>query len=470
MKAQLFVKKRVLVVGGVLLDVVGRSNSSEEGAVSCNGHVSLSIGGAAFNFAANIANQEEKNIDCYLITALKKDSLTNQIIKDTIEKSNVKTDHIVEKDGIDEPVYVSTLFNHSEEKIETRDKPGITSSPIELIDLINDKKIEKAVSKSDLVVVDTNLSSAQLQHLNKLCEKHKIKIVASIVSDSKINRIHDHSYSKKFDLISLNKHELGIIHNSDLSCSTSDQITELCNKLHSKSLIITAGEDGYCVCSSDGAHKKIKSKEPNRLVSTLGSGDALLSAACLSLLYDEDITSSACEARITSWTSSVLGRSEANLAPKPTKDAVNKSSNKMSIAGYTLFILAISVMLLGIFLATTNQIEKEYYYIFLAVTSVLASSFGACIKRILNKNTREHNADNNNELRDSILLGIGAATIYCFNASLPHITSTKIESLDSSSFISILVSAFVYSIIIGFVANTYLIALAKKGNEEITSN
>lgn len=190
-------EERVFVIGEVLLDMIGEFNPAQEKMANKTGTITLSVGGAAFNIAANLAS---RNIRTSLFSCLKRNAPTTYLIKSALKNSGISYRHVMEvrENTASEQAYVA-LF--SDQKFIS----GVTSSIIESVDILSNKTLANGIKTASIIIADTNLTTAQIQGIAKLCKQYQKPLAISIVSDAKATRItRTHNFEDKFKFVSLN--------------------------------------------------------------------------------------------------------------------------------------------------------------------------------------------------------------------------------------------------------------------------
>lgn len=301
---------RILVVGAVLLDMIGEYSCEEQGLRNKTGIVRLSLGGAAFNIAANLA---EKGYETSLFTCLRKGSPTTRLIKAGLTRSGIDTRHAIEVLVDAEPAYVA-LFVGKELS------SGVTSSPIEQIDIAGTGELEMAVEDCTFVAIDTNLTTIQIERVVELASKYRKPISAVVVSEAKVSRIssvQEGGFSKRFEFVSLNAieaHSLGFtIESIDDQERFPETSFAICNCLNAEAVIVSNAEYGHYVLRRTGVVRKFDAPVV-QITNTLGAGDALFSASCAAWIKYKNVDSDSSALIVGDWVTSVLSTTRANIS------------------------------------------------------------------------------------------------------------------------------------------------------------
>mgnify|MGYP003700541625 CR=1 FL=1 len=269
----------VLVVGSAHLDICIRPHTepdfSELGA-DIPSIAQFAVGGTAFNIAKNLALLGR---DAALYTHLRAGSPTSTLILDACCDANIDTKYIQHDETLQESCFVAIL---KKENVRT----AFTSTSIETATL-HTTLLEKAISSACVVVIDCNLINAQIHQIFAICRKYKRPIVISGTSSAKSRRyLSDDivSTSSRCSLVSMNMDEAWTItpHISTLlSKNDHNTILEL---FHSENLIVSWDVSGYFIVNCSGVFfVEPFGLSPEGCNSTLGAGDALLSAYCANI-------------------------------------------------------------------------------------------------------------------------------------------------------------------------------------------
>jgi len=400
-------RDHVLVVGAVLLDLIGESNVIQKEMVNKKGAVTISVGGAAFNVAANLA---AKDVNVSLLTCLKSGSPTTHLIKSAIASSKINQNHVMMFKDIGEPAYVA-LF--SDKKFIS----GITCSPIESLNLFSGNTLRNAVWNSSLVAVDTNLATEQIQGIADLCNDYNKPLVVSVVSDAKVNHILEKKFSTKFFFVSMNASESDVAGFSIKEEMNGDSIKRFCKSLNTKQVIISDADYGYYLLNENGEIMHFSAPDNLHIVSPLGAGDALFSAACISLLNKQGLSSPASVQGTRDLIASVLTKKESNIGfPGFYHDINPIPREKWPLITIFFTILSVLFMLIGTF---SNGITPIWFAVCLFGSCISAGATGALIRRVI-----IGKQEDTNNISDIGLISIGmiAGLVSGLLSALPHLS------------------------------------------------
>ena len=84
-------KQKILIIGSVHLDIVASYEKSNESNADKEGDLKFSVGGAAYNIAANLAYKDHR---VSLFTFVKDNSVSGDVIKSAISAANIETQFV----------------------------------------------------------------------------------------------------------------------------------------------------------------------------------------------------------------------------------------------------------------------------------------------------------------------------------------------------------------------------------------
>lgn len=362
---------QLLVVGAALVDFIGHYRTDGADIRNHAGNVRITVGGAAFNIATNIAVRNAAK--CCLFSYCPTGSVSAQIIRSVCEAIELGNKWIPGTGtSTDEPAYVALLCD---EKLDR----GVTSSPIEHAALFDTGELEAAVKRCNMVAIETNLNGDQIRILNRLAHRYNKPVCCMVVSDAKATRITGHGFSKPFDLVSLNADEAAAI-GFNIYDPPNAQSTGICDIVNAKTVIVTDGERGFIVFKMGFAPQQVPALENLTRVNELGAGDALFAAACLSLMKGEEIGSQESNNRIATWTADVLRVEGANLVREKLEPTGKPDG--MVLHGWIALLFAITVLTSAMTVGTTNATT---FWIGFFVSCLAGGMLGGNIRAIFAK-------------------------------------------------------------------------------------
>jgi sugar/nucleoside kinase (ribokinase family) len=354
---------RILVIGAALVDVVGHYHPEQERLENKVGGVSISVGGAAFNIAANLVGHGYK---CRLVTLCKSNSPITTLIRRACKSIGLEDKWIIEDGSIVDPLYVAIMKG---EEFES----GVTSSPIDRY-IFDREKLKLAIQTADLIIVETNINAGELRFIVSLCTELGKRVCAMAVSDARVGGLLGKDFARRFELVSMNAIEAqraNIAISTDLKISSASA-KSACDQLSTKSLIITGDKAGFIIITSDGRSNNFKAMLDIDIVNELGAGDALFAAACVSVLKNQPWSSKASTDRMYEWSAKVLTRPSANVA-KVVIDNDN-TFDLWPIIVLSLAALSVVLVTLGMIYGNLNATA---FWMFLGSTGMLGGTLGS---------------------------------------------------------------------------------------------
>jgi pseudouridine kinase len=342
---------RVLVVGALLLDVTGHASPGQGGVDDRIGHARLSLGGVALNVAANL---DELGREVDLFTCLKHQSPVSDLIRDFIRQMRLGVQHIYM-----EPVEIEPLFLGIFEENEF--ESAVTSSPIESIDLDRGGRLEAAIRRASVVVVDTNLSADQIVSVSALCRRSKVKLVVVSASDAKAVRISDAArQGASFYMVSMNRAEAASL---DIGLEPDGDPSSARKRLSCDCMLLSAGKHGAEFVDAEGVHKL----DPPAVgvVNSVGAGDALLAATLHVLMSDNHPSAPRSRSEINSTVAKVLTMSASNLRGP----LVYGERKRSQFTEYTALILILALFFMALasgFVFGVSSVPGHWISIFAA--------------------------------------------------------------------------------------------------------
>ena len=367
-------KQKILIIGSVHLDIVASYEKSNESNADKEGDLKFSVGGAAYNIAANLAYKDHR---VSLFTFVKDNSVSGDVIKSAISAANIETQFVQQDSDLSESGYVS---HQSEGQLIS----AVSCMAIQekAFDENVRKALTKAISSHSFVVVDTNLSTNQLETVVEICREKNTSIFACNVSDSKCHRLivfFPEEKSEIFRFVSLNEKELKKI----IKHEFIENSRYICTKLRSKTVVVTHGKNGFTVYSqnSDENYRSIP-YNASGIKSELGAGDALFSAVCAHYSIKNEFQWRDCDQLVNEYVSRVL-KSEG-ATPEGLQFKVEKSKqNKLSQAMLSFIPFFFSALLTV--LAFFEVDSARTYAICFLLVPLLAGISGAFTRHLLGR-------------------------------------------------------------------------------------
>jgi pseudouridine kinase len=304
----------ISVIGASVLDVTGQPNAKLILGDSNPGKVFITPGGVARNIAENLSLLD---LNVNLICAMGNDAWGN-ILSELCKKSNIDTSLSVFRNDESSALYLSiNNFNkHLELAVVNTDITNhITPEYIE--------SIASEIEKSDLIIVETNLTKQTLEYIaDKFSHK---PIFLDLVSVTKSNKVKENI--GKFHTIKPNLLEAEFL--TDIEMTTKSDLFKMSDYFLEKGVkqvFITMGVDGCYYASKDnrGFIEGIKMEIKN----SSGAGDSYISGLAYSFLAKKSIEESAHFATAMSL-ATVLDKNSVN--PNVTVEMINDLMQKYNL-------------------------------------------------------------------------------------------------------------------------------------------
>ncbi|NMO17920.1 hypothetical protein HPC49_16175 [Pyxidicoccus fallax] len=351
----------VLIIGSTLLDI-GAKYSGNPTSTQKLGTVQYSVGGAAFNIAANL---HANKFPVALMTYLKEQSIGCDMIRKVLDRSGIGLKHVRASPAVGEPAYVAHFHNGALVS-------GVTSSLIDAVEL-EAKELDRAIRRAALVVVETNLSRDQIKSITESCRKHDRPVLAQIVAADKADRICGlDSKETLFEIVSMNREEASRIGFHWPADDTA--VREFCQKVSARWVFVTLAENGHVLLRQDGQAEETPSLARG-MVNVSGAGDALFAAVCSCMYEGKPPSHPAVRGRINDWVSRVLQRESANLLDVPELSEKERARD-MRTAG-TFFLLVAGLALTLLAMRTSSDL---LFWCALLACSVVFGSIGALVR------------------------------------------------------------------------------------------
>lgn len=323
----------ILVIGAILIDMVGiPSEENKEDMRNKIGKVTVTLGGVAYNVAVNLAVNKYKT---KIFTCIKDKSPMESAIREDLRNHNISDEYLFYASESASEIgyeigYVAIMDTDKNLKV------GITNSRIEG-EILDEELLINAISESSFVAIDTNLSTAQIEQICKICNTCNKRVLVNVVSDAKIHRIHNKKFSKKFEIVTLNAEEADALNIKNTENLNAEDITIICKELNSRYVCITQGKKGYVMLEENGNYKKQSTDIDTFVESMIGAGDALFSAFCASLYDNLSYYDNNTVLRITAWVRNVITSKESHLGARSF--TLNNTRDKLLPSPSNVFII-----------------------------------------------------------------------------------------------------------------------------------
>jgi len=249
----------VYSIGAVNLDVIADVFSSEEG-TDRRGNFTISVGGTAFNVAANLALMD---VNVVLITALKKDSLLSSVILEKLKDTGITVEKVYPAKG--DSVFLAF-------RKDKNLKFAVNSTPIERVVI----KSPLLTPDTKAVFIDFNNSVETIRNVVFNAYKRNVPVFTNLVSETKTPKLLRCPVNF-FNTISCNVKELKCL----LKCinhegyTKNPSISTLSKKFPQPYWLITSDCDGATLWQKGQCLGAVTSPE-TKVINYSGAGDALI--------------------------------------------------------------------------------------------------------------------------------------------------------------------------------------------------
>ena len=255
---------KVYIIGGMAMDVEGRSYEKLVRGDSNPGVVHTSHGGVGRNIAENLAHL---GVEVGLVSVIGNDD-SGRMLTRKLLSLGVDVDDVAVLTGEKTAMYLSLL-----------DADGTLKDAIASMDILAKIDIDmlrpliSKLSKADIVGLDTNLSPETLEFLGNELAPHVTTFVDA-VSAPKAAKLRG-GLVGRFSIIKANRAEAAAI--TGVDTSTQDGVRAAAEKMiaaGSKNIIITLDSDGAYYKGVGGAEGFVPVASVGTVVSITGAGDA----------------------------------------------------------------------------------------------------------------------------------------------------------------------------------------------------
>ena len=260
----------ILVIGGSNIDIQGFPKEKLIQRDSNIGTVKMSLGGVGRNIAENCARL---GVPTRLMSVIGDDPYGQKILKEA-QAIGLNMQDTVVLSGESTSTYLSILDETHDMAMAINHMDSIEKLTVEHI-----RAKRSIIEHAQLVVLDTNLSQAVLDHL--LTQYPKTKFFVDTVSTKKALKIKDHL--KNIHTLKPNRMEAEVLTGS----SEKTPLLELGSQLKCKRSFISLGSQGVQVFEGK-THLHFPTK-PIEVVNATGAGDAFMAGLVYAYLKGYDI-------------------------------------------------------------------------------------------------------------------------------------------------------------------------------------
>ena len=268
--------KRVLVIGGAGVDIVGRLDAGMQRRTSNPGQICTSFGGVARNVAENLARLGQP---VSLITAIGQDEVGNRLIQG-LDEAGVNTEAILRVPQHDTGSYLAVIDQDGELQFALDDMRAMDELSSECLrehfDLFKD---------AALLFLDANLIPRTLRTAMSLARRAGIPVCADPTSVTLAERLRP--YLQRILLVTPNSAETSILCDPPMEVEDNHQALNAAKYLVGQGVdiaLITLAEQGLCYATSEtsGYIPALRTE----IVDPTGAGDALSATVMFALLND----------------------------------------------------------------------------------------------------------------------------------------------------------------------------------------
>ncbi|KAI9995929.1 hypothetical protein PInf_013107 [Phytophthora infestans] len=236
-------RKRVLVVGGLVLDIISSSTSPLIRGTSNIGTIKQSSGGVGRNIAECL---HRLRLDPLLVSSIGKDA-SGSILLDNLKKLGMNTSGVQISDKLSTAVYSAVLDSTGDMDAAIADMSAFESIESEVIS-------DQAIDKAKLVIADGNLVPATIGDLFKRSARLGVDTWFEPTSVQKAIRVVEGDGVSSMKYMSPNADELHAISNAIREKTDNDLITTLLamadgDTKRPKHILVTLGKHGVLVAS-----------------------------------------------------------------------------------------------------------------------------------------------------------------------------------------------------------------------------
>lgn len=264
--------KKVVVVGGAVLDVFAYPHDTFILNDSNPGYLKTSLGGVARNIAENLARL---GVDTTLVTMLGKDE-GKKLIMQNAQEVMLKLSAIP---ATKTPTYLAILNEDNEMVAAVADM-----DEIELLSKEHIKKRDVIFQNADYVILDTNLNPDTLQYIFKTYQKEFYMDVISCKKAEKIKPFYRFIHGLKLNILEAK-------HLSDIDTDDEEVLAKYFLSQGVKEVYLTLGQNGSIYMSKE---EVIRTPSHDvKIKNTAGAGDAFLAGIIYGKINGLDLLSCA---------------------------------------------------------------------------------------------------------------------------------------------------------------------------------
>lgn len=268
----------ILVIGAVFLDVKGFPEDLYIPDGRNVGRIEYIHGGVARNVAEDIANVELKPTFLSLVD----DSPMGKDIIDKLNNHKVNTEYMLTvPDGMG--TWLAVFDNNGDVAGSISKRPDL----MPIVDLLEERG-DEIFSKTDTVVLESDIDLPLVKKVLELCKKHDVKLVGLVSNMGIAAKRRD--LLQQFDCFICNQQEAGILFAGDYSQMDSEELKKILplkiKAANIPAMIVTLGDKGAVYADLEGncgscPAKKVQVKD------TTGAGDAFCAGVAIGLTFSK---------------------------------------------------------------------------------------------------------------------------------------------------------------------------------------
>lgn len=266
-------KKRIVIIGGINMDVGGKLTTSALKNDSNIGKISLSFGGVGRNIGENLARIGE---DVSMMTAFGNDMFGREIMNN-LQSLNIDTTLSSTYD-CNTSTYLYVMDNGGDMQIAINDMDIYNHLTVEKV-----QEVEEKLNCYDIIVIDTNLREDVIEYILKNLKPKKAVDPVSVAKAYKIKNLLQY-----IDYFKPNKMEATYLSGIEIK-GIEDEI-KVANWFISKGvgkIFISLGEEG-CIYGDKNEVGKIKGVK-TQVSSSTGAGDAFMAGIIRESMYSQNV-------------------------------------------------------------------------------------------------------------------------------------------------------------------------------------
>lgn len=264
----------VLAVGSAHLDILCETAADDLDARDAPGKVRFAAGGTAYNIAGNLGRAGCRTA---LYTHLNPTGFSGACVLADLRRTPVSERFVVLDDSLPESAFCARFAGG-------RFQHAVSSMAVEQARL-DAKLLGEAVAASARIVVDCNLSAAQIAEVLAVAARHARPVAVACVSAAKAGRYRGALQPASWPaLVAMNRFEFESLAGRPLD-TTGLSADGILDGLRARAALISDGADGHLAVTASGLRRFPAPPAAHRhpAGTDLGAGDALVAAHCAAM-------------------------------------------------------------------------------------------------------------------------------------------------------------------------------------------